>query len=338
MTHVERVSAGLVISAGAHAAVILLVVLRVSLEDEDPARPVAAAVAVEIVEPRIADEAITEVVLDETPVPQTAVTAPAKRATKTSRKAIATTSATGTVETPGTVDAPPTTNILAMRKPDVPTGNLRLSDDYLDRVAVGTPGTPPPAVETTGKLKPAAGGRHKSDEGTFTVKVDKDGTVDIRDRSSVKVTQRPRWGKPKTWLPVIAGAFDITDAAMRKTGNDPYFSKKLKYLDQTRDERVELGTRYKQQQLRQSGELMQKSLAQLPQDAVARRRALFELWDDCAETGEPAVVEGGRQARALVIGYIRGKHGKASALAFTPNEIAAFNKQRQSKAVFAPYD
>jgi hypothetical protein len=83
---------------------------------------------------------------------------------------------------------------------------------------------------------------------------------------------------------------------------------------------------------------MVKSLARLPVDPIARRAALFELWDDCAETGEPALVEAGAAARVIVLGHIRAKHPKDSAQQFTPNELAAFNRRRQSKTVFAPYD
>jgi len=65
---------------------------------------------------------------------------------------------------------------------------------------------------------------------------------------------------------------------------------------------------------------------------------LFELWDECAETGDPDLVAGGQAARRLVIGAIRARFPAGSATAFTPAEIAAFARSQQSKATFQPYE
>ena len=341
-TDVERLSAGLVISVACHAALIVLVVLGISAEREDLPPP-PPAVTIEMVEApakQIVQELISEpiavVVLDDLAITEPKRTPSARTKASAKQKQITTTTTTGS-ETAITTIETPHTNALGMRKPD--RVDLRLPQTMRDSIANAPPGTrPEPPVETTGKLKPSGGGTHKSDEGTFVAHVGKDGTVDIKDGKNLQVGQRPRLRNPKTWIPLVAGSFDITDAVMRKTKNDPYFSKKLKYLDSTRDERVAIGSRYRKQELARSGEHMQKSLAALPADPVARRQALFELWDDCAETGEPAIVEGGRAARAIVFGYIRGRHAKGSAAAFTDNELVAFNKQRRSKTVFSPYD
>jgi hypothetical protein len=143
---------------------------------------------------------------------------------------------------------------------------------------------------------------------------------------------------PTAIVPVLGGGFDITDAIMRRKKVDPYAAAKLRYLDSTRDERVQIGNRYKREQLAQSAQLMQKTLDWLwasKVDLAARKQALFELWDDCAEVGSDAMVEGGKAARALVVGAIRARLTGADA--YTAAELAAFNKRRQSKAVFEPY-
>jgi hypothetical protein len=142
-------------------------------------------------------------------------------------------------------------------------------------------------------------------------------------------------------VPVLAGGFDTTDWLMRRHGQDPYASKKLAFLDSTRDERVQIGNRHRAEQLKQSTQLMQKNLDALwaaTQDPAARKRTLFELWDECAETGDPSLVEAGQAARRLVIGYIRARIPAGSAGAFTPAELAGYARAKRSSAAFAPYE
>jgi len=237
------------------------------------------------------------------------------------------------------------------------------------------------AVEPTGELAPSGNGTYRSNKGVFTARVQRDGSVDLKDGRNLRITwpdprklpQLPKalgksvaaWyakddktpGDPEqvalnnhrgadkdtrpdhgNAVPVMGGGFDITDALMRRKKIDPYAAAKLRYLDATRAERVHIGTRYKQQQLARSAQLMQQQLDVLTASTAPltqKKQALFELWDDCAETGETAIVEGGRAARALVVGYIRARliGGKA----YTSAELAAFNRRKQSKAAFEPY-
>ena len=71
---------------------------------------------------------------------------------------------------------------------------------------------------------------------------------------------------------------------------------------------------------------------------AARRDALFELWDECAETGPEQLVTAGREARKLVVGVIRARLPAGSADAYSSDELVALNKTKQSKATFAPYE
>jgi hypothetical protein len=142
-------------------------------------------------------------------------------------------------------------------------------------------------------------------------------------------------------VPVLAGGFDVSDWLMRNHGQDPYAHRKLAFLDATRDERAEIGRRHRDAELARSPELVQKSLQALwaaTHDLRARKQALFELWDDCAEAGDAAVVAAGDAARRLVIGFIRAHLPAGSADAFTAQEIAALARTQQSKAVFRPYE
>ncbi len=177
------------------------------------------------------------------------------------------------------------------------------------------------------ELRPDGTGT-KSEHRAFNIKYSADGTAKIRDNPNIK-----REG-------LLSGSFDVTDAMMRSKGIDPYASYKLKVLDETRDERVAIGKRYRTQQLAQSKQLMHKNIERLwstTHDVAARKQGLFELWDDCAEAGADEVVAGGASARAYVVGFIRSKLPEGSAAAFSADELARLNKRRKSRATFAPY-
>jgi hypothetical protein len=166
-------------------------------------------------------------------------------------------------------------------------------------------------------LKPSAGGTYTADKPTFTAKVDRDGQVHLED---------------KPWQ------LDTQDRLMLRMGIDPYGRNKLALLDRTRDQRAELGERRRRDQLAHASELVQRNIERLwatARDLAARKRGLFELWDDCAETGSDELVAGGDAARALVIGAIRARLRGADA--YTAAELAQLNAIRRSKAVFAPY-
>jgi hypothetical protein len=180
---------------------------------------------------------------------------------------------------------------------------------------------------STAELKPDGAGK-KADHKTFGVKVAPDGTVDIKDKANLQRTG------------LLSGTFDVGDALMRQHGIDPYSSYKMKVLDETREERYQVGKRYRTQQLAQSRQMMQKHLEHLvasAPDPAHLKQGLFELWDDCAESGSDELVAGGRAARSQVVGFIRTRLPEGSADAFTSAELARMNKQRRSQAAFAPY-
>jgi hypothetical protein len=262
-----------------------------------------------------------------------------------------------------------------------PAVDLRLpqgSHDDLDQVPRGT--GPAPSVAPTGQLHDAPGGGRRADQGVFTAEVAPDGTVKLKDQRNVRVglalpTPRSIGNGVSRWyysdkgpdgqrgeralekdvggsvdtgdrsksviVPVVRGGFDVTDAFMRRKGMDPYASKKLAFLDSTRDERVQLGAAHREQQLQKTSQLVQRNLDQLWQrvpDPAGRRAALFELWDEIVETGDERVVEAGRAARRLVVGFIRARLPAGGPDAYTADELAALNRRRQSRTPFAPYE
>jgi hypothetical protein len=284
-----------------------------------------------------------------------------------------------------------------MRRAPRPDVAVRGWDD-LEHVPQGT--TPEKDI-STGKLAPDGGGTHKSDQGPFTAKVDKDGTVKLKDKKNFNIhltlpsakdigdmfqawyydpnkpvgtlgppnvpKRRPNLtredvsgaerlgnddsavnGQEKDpqpgdggGIPIAGGGFDITDAFMRRHGTDPYASKKLAFLDSTRDERVQIGTKYKTQQLAQVAQIVKKNLDRVwraTRDPQQRKQALFEMWDECVEAGSAEVVQAANTARKMIVGFMRANFPAGSEHEFTTTEIAACNRAKQSSATFSPYE
>jgi hypothetical protein len=153
--------------------------------------------------------------------------------------------------------------------------------------------------------------------------------------------QKPDHGQT---VPIIGGGFDLTDWIARKAlgaRGDPYARRKLAALDATRAERVEMGRRYHTEILAAAEQIARRNLSAVwgsAMDPEAKRRAMFLMWDDCAESGSRELVAAGRHARKAIIGFIRAHLPAGSAGAYTAAELRSFNAQRTSKAVFAPYD
>lgn len=134
---------------------------------------------------------------------------------------------------------------------------------------------------------------------------------------------------------ILGGPMDITAWLHRKFVGDPYASRKKKLLDDTFDERVEMGVAHRAQQQLRSGEYVRKNLERLwarEQNPIARKAALFEMWDECAED------EAGLRARSIVIGWIRKHLPAGSPDAYTADELTALQAHCTSSRKFAPYE
>lgn len=166
-------------------------------------------------------------------------------------------------------------------------------------------------------LKPSAGGTYRAEQRTFITSVDPDGAAHLETK----------WHE-----------LDSQDRLMLSMGIDPYARNKLALLDRTRDQRVAVRERHRKAQLAHAPELMQRNLDRLwamAPDLATRKRELFALWDDCAETGSDELVAGAEAARRLVVGAIRA-HLRGTD-AYTAAELAELNAHRRSTSVFAPY-
>jgi hypothetical protein len=168
----------------------------------------------------------------------------------------------------------------------------------------------------------AQSGESPEHEG-FRAHVARDGTVRFESRHAIQHG--------------LGMAFDVTDELMRSQGIDPYASAKLLLLDRTRDARAEMRRVDTLERLSHSAEDMRASIAAawaVP-DLAQRKQLLFELWDACAETGDPALVAGANAARAELVAFVQ--RYLTGGEAYTAEELARLNAHRTSSAAFDPY-
>lgn len=141
-------------------------------------------------------------------------------------------------------------------------------------------------------------------------------------------------------LPVLSGGFDLTDGVMRAAGQDPYASRKIAFLDRTRDDRRRLAVGARSAALREALHRTRADLERLwsgPGAAADKRHLLFLLWDECAERGPDEVVATSRAVRGAILAFVRRRLPAGSRDAFTAEELARENARRSSSERFDPY-
>jgi hypothetical protein len=134
--------------------------------------------------------------------------------------------------------------------------------------------------------------------------------------------------------------FDATDELMRAAGMDPYLAEKLGFMDRTREERMQIAATWRSESLREALHRMPRELERVWRasgDPAARRRLLFQLWDECAESGSPQVIATARAVRGTVLAFIRRRLPRGSRHAYSDDELAELNRARSSREPFAPY-
>lgn len=277
----------------------------------------------------------------------------------------------GPAPAPGAPERP---SALGMRRFEPP----RLVVPDLERLAAAGAPAPAPAAPS-GELAPAGHGEHRSDQGPFVARVGRDGQVTLDDKPNVSASFAlpspralgkglARWyadpyaqtrdperqplpsgvvddaeeqrKRPRA-VPIVTVRFDVTDWIMRMAGRDPYLAAKLRFLDRTRAERVELAAEFRKELLRNVTVIVRGHLARVWADAgdpSDKRRLLFELWDECLEQGEPEEIEAAGQARAAIVAFVRDRLPSGSAHAYGADELAELNRGRTSRQPFAPYD
>jgi hypothetical protein len=181
------------------------------------------------------------------------------------------------------------------------------------------------------------GGRFKQERTTFTSHVDEDGSVHFKDKGNVQIDGGGI-------LPIgflLGGHFDITEALMRMHGEDPYRYEKEKFMEVSRGERMQMAKAARAEKLKdavvKTPPYLEKIWRTSRWTPVERRLALFSLWDEVNEEGDPELVETGAKVRQEILWFIQRKLPAGSPDAFTPAELDTLNAHRKSKARFAPY-
>jgi hypothetical protein len=214
-------------------------------------------------------------------------------------------------------------------------------------------------------MVPDGGDARRVDESVFTARVAADGRVHFEDKPNLQAHLRKpsaraigehleRWAKDPQGVAtgderavetgtvtIVSGSFDLTDWAMRSRHMDPYGPRKLAMLDRTRDERAGMALRARSSDLHDSISTLPRRLRAIwraPRwTAVQRRRLLFDLWDECAETGPADVVDAAEQVRGVILAFVRRELPAGSPDAYPVAELAALNAGRSSQRRFDPY-
>lgn len=205
----------------------------------------------------------------------------------------------------------------------------------------------------------------------FTASVNPDGTVRFGDRWG-----RDQHGKRmrgsgaalRSFGPSGIGGVGMavtgpTEWLLALSGQEFDAAAKTAFLNQTRDLRMQIAVNFTRQLLESRLADLGQELIGLTADAsrsLAERRAiLFQRWDECDErmtAGLPDTDNGGElppeavsaiddarlaaadKARRNIEGFIRRQLPRGSARAYTPAELAEFNRRRVSAETFAPYE
>ena len=209
---------------------------------------------------------------------------------------------------------------------------------------------PAPKAKTPQKLplQPMAGGGYRYDDPTFSARIEADGTLVLRDKGpQIDVSPgsiRPGLGVEPMIIepPSISVSIDVTDVVMRLAGDDPYYHRKLTFVRETLELRVELAKAACQERLTEALYTLKSDLQQIWDDRTiplsVRRRHIFQIWDDCADDTDDQKIAGyADQARATVMAFIQDQLPANSAYAYPEPELVALNRRRKSKALFDPY-
>lgn len=196
------------------------------------------------------------------------------------------------------------------------------------------------------RWRPGGTWAYRGPGGTFDATVGPDGGLAFRDHGSVSPPRsaRPSYGPPledpstphlrpsggvAMWT---LSTFDVTDAVMRRTGQDPYNAEKRRFASATASWRRGLRDGWQAERHRRaveeagaSGPLCRRYQAATEEGRRAIRRELFQRWDECLEDVK------GQAVRGAILAAIR-----RCGITFPQAELAALNSRRESREPFAP--
>lgn len=189
----------------------------------------------------------------------------------------------------------------------------------------GTAMARPWLTRTEPTLTPRPDGSLEYRGHAFTARIAPDGAVSFSDRDAVQADEMLQGGPAR---------FDLTDMAMRGSGQDPYAAEREWFMEHTEEVRARLETEARMRERESALRGVPGRLASIwnsERPAFLRRRAIFRMWDDCEEEGD------GLQVRSQVIEFIQAQLPRNAPDAFTTEELRRFNAERDSTMEFDPY-
>jgi len=137
-------------------------------------------------------------------------------------------------------------------------------------------------------------------------------------------------------VPLIGIDFDVYVLFMKAVGDDPFTYQRIWIMDQTGPLRDRLADEARAEDLRRAMRDLRPRLSRIWNDRNrpphARRRRIFETWDECEETTPE-----GRTARSEIESYVRDRLPCDGRDAYTDEELRALNARRESEEPFDPY-
>ncbi len=196
----------------------------------------------------------------------------------------------------------------------------------------------------------------------FTALVRPDGSVLFADRWRTWSTKDKQRGRRGSLPPEGGRALNPfvgvrlsgpLEWSLRATRQDPYANAKTGFLLRTEPFRRGLAIGFVRMRIADSLRALPRELLELwtdrKRDAAARRKLLFQRWDECEEPDEdPAVAtaaseierlrdDAAAQARDIIEAFVR-RHAPAGGKdGFAPDELRTLNAKRRSIAAFEPY-
>ncbi len=159
--------------------------------------------------------------------------------------------------------------------------------------------------------------------GRMEARIDADGELELIERSSGPM------------------AFDLTELLMSARGEDALAHHRRVLLEATREERRARADAACETRLQTSVLELERALEAIWADPartpVERRRLIFELWDECAEEGSPAVLRASALARATIESFVRRRLPAGGPDAYPVAELALLDRHRLASRRFDPY-
>ena len=184
---------------------------------------------------------------------------------------------------------------------------------------------------------------YREPAGHFTAKLLPDGRVRFKDHLF----------KPS---PIGITLPDLYSVVTKAQHHDLWARDKAELMRRTFELRLAIAVAFAKRNIDARIKTMYRELLEVwgasDRPAVARRKTLFEAWDDCHERMRVTVpgfedvetteIDGFRldaasRARTTIVEFVRKQLPKGSADAFGDAELAQLNRRRKSQAKFSPY-